>query len=77
MKTTIERREFINDILNELNYVLQRIETLKDVDQDETEQETDNERSDKILARMEYLDDAADKINEAYDYLEDAKRPIE
>ena len=72
-----ERKLFINDILSELNFVLQKIEVLKDFDQEAMEQETDNERSDGMLSRMNLLDDATDKISEAYDYLEDAKRPVD
>lgn len=72
-----ERKLFINDILSEFNFVLQKIEVLKDFDQEEMEQETDNERSDGMLSRMDLLDDATDKISEAYDYLEDAKRPVD
>ena len=77
MKITIERRLLINDILNELNFVLQKIEVLKDFDQEEMEQETDNKRSDGMLSRMDLLDNATDKIIDASGYLEDAKRPIE
>ena len=77
MKITIERRLLINDILNELNFVLQKIEVLKDFDQEEMEQETVNKRSDGMLSRMDLLDNATDKIIDASGYLEDAKRPIE
>lgn len=77
MKITIERRLLINDILNELNFVLQKIEVLKDFDQEEMEQETDNKRSDGMLSRMDLLDNATDKIIDASGYLEDAKQPIE